>query len=62
MPLFEYQCRDCGHVFEVFTQRRESLTALKCPACGKMKVERVLSSFAGASSKGSCGSASSGFG
>jgi putative FmdB family regulatory protein len=62
MPLFEYHCRDCGHVFEVFTQRREPLAALKCPNCGKMKVERVLSAFSGTTSKGSCGPASSGFG
>jgi|GEM_PF-5482416 len=23
MPLFEYQCRNCGRLFEVFTQRPE---------------------------------------
>jgi putative FmdB family regulatory protein len=62
MPLFEYQCRDCGQVFEVFTRRRELLAALKCPACGKMNVERVLSAFSGTISKGSCGPTSSGFG
>ena len=62
MPLFEYECRNCGQVFEVFTQRRESSVALKCPDCGKMNVERVLSAFSGTTSKGGCGPISSGFG
>lgn len=62
MPLFEYQCRDCGQIFEVFTQRRQLSSAPKCPACGKTDVERVLSAFSGTTGSGNCRTSSSGFG
>ena len=62
MPLFEYQCGDCGKIFEVFTQRRELSAAPKCPVCGKTHVQRVLSAFSGTPSRDGCGTASSGFG
>ena len=63
MPLFEYQCMNCGKVFEVFTQRRELSSAPKCPACGKTDVERLLSSFSGTTSGGgSCATSFPGFG
>jgi putative FmdB family regulatory protein len=63
MPLFEYQCQDCGQVFEVFTQQPEPSATAKCPACGKTNVERVLSPFSRTTSSGSCSAAGpSGFG
>lgn len=62
MPLFEYQCRDCSQVFEVFTQRRELSAVPKCPTCGQKNVERVLSAFSGTTGSGNCGATSSGFG
>ena len=63
MPLYEYECQDCGWTFEVFTQRREVWAAPKCPECGKENVERVLSFFSGASSGGrGCMTSGSGLG
>ncbi len=63
MPVFEYECRNCGHVFEVFRQRRDSATDPKCPACGTPNVERILSAFSGKmSGGGGCASAPLGFG
>ena len=41
MPTYEYQCRKCGHEFEVF----QSMTAgslKKCPACGKLALKRLI--------------------
>ena len=43
MPTYEYKCPDCGHEFEEF----QSMTAKpikKCSACGKRKVQRLISS------------------
>lgn len=40
MPTYEYECKDCGHIFERF----ESITASnvkKCPECGN-KARRLL--------------------
>ena len=59
MPLYEYECQQCGQVFEVFARRREPPTQPRCPACGKVGAERVLSSFSGKlSDGGGCGTGS----
>lgn len=43
MPVYDYQCRTCGHEFQVV----EMISAHekhrpKCPKCKSTKVERVL--------------------
>ena len=63
MPLFEYQCKTCGKVFDVFTQRREPTARPKCPACGKANAERILSAFSATRGDGGgCATSSFGFG
>ena len=51
MPTYEYRCRHCGHKMEAF----QNITAnplRKCPACGRMKLERLISAGAGLIFKG----------
>jgi putative FmdB family regulatory protein len=43
MPLYEYDCAQCGKRFEVLVRGPQ---AIACPACGHAGVERVLSMFA----------------
>lgn len=44
MPLYEYECKNCGTRFEQLVfDRRAKVT---CKACGGPKVVRVLSTFA----------------
>jgi putative FmdB family regulatory protein len=43
MPLYEYQCRDCDHQFELLV--RES-TRLECPKCTSAQLIKQLSVFA----------------
>ena len=43
MPLYEFECRGCGHVFETLV--RDSSTP-SCPACQGQNLERLLSMFA----------------
>lgn len=63
MPLFEYECQDCGRVFEVFTQGRDQKVRPKCPECGSKNVERIWSPFSGRiGGGGSCASTTGGFG
>ena len=57
MPLYEYQCRKCGHVFERLRRMQEADKDLECPTCHSKKVDRQLSTFAA----GGCGSRSRGF-
>lgn len=58
MPVYEYQCSDCGLVFEELV--RSSDERIACPRCGSEKTERRISLIAStsdrSSSSGSCGS------
>jgi putative FmdB family regulatory protein len=55
MPLYEYECRRCGHRFEVliFGKARPA-----CPNCQSEDLEKAFSTFAtstgGASASSSC--------
>ncbi|HXQ63864.1 MAG TPA: zinc ribbon domain-containing protein [Steroidobacteraceae bacterium] len=42
MPLYEYECRACGHHHEAM-QKMNAAPLRKCPACGKSRLARVLS-------------------
>ena len=44
MPLHEYECRGCGHVFELLLRHSSSSPA--CPSCAGQDLERVISMFA----------------
>lgn len=52
MPTYEYQCEACRHTFEKF-QSIKARPVRKCPACGKMKVRRLLGTGAALIFKGS---------
>jgi putative FmdB family regulatory protein len=55
MPIFEYQCRDCGAKFERIVA--SASTAAPCKDCESRNVEKQLSVFAVAgSSSGVLGS------
>jgi putative FmdB family regulatory protein len=42
MPIFEYQCGQCGHVFDALQKLGEA--ALRdCPQCGKPALEKLIS-------------------
>lgn len=42
MPIYEYQCTECGHEAEVFL-RHSDPEPDKCPACGKGGFQRLIS-------------------
>lgn len=42
MPIYEYHCTNCNHQFEEIQGfNDEPLT--KCPECGKLKLEKLIS-------------------
>jgi len=51
MPTYDYQCKACGHAFELF-QQMSDLLKRKCPKCGKPKLERLIGIGAGVLFKG----------
>ena len=68
MPIYEFKCLGCGHVFELLKLKKEDeKSGMKCPKCSSLEVERVLSSVSVITSSGgkkskqtvkSCGSGS----
>ncbi|MEM6333033.1 MAG: zinc ribbon domain-containing protein [Planctomycetota bacterium] len=52
MPTYEYVCDACGHEFEEF-QSMSAKPLRKCPACGKLKLRRLIGTGAGVIFKGS---------
>jgi putative FmdB family regulatory protein len=62
MPIYEYQCEQCGEMFELFVRSSPSKEELVCAKCGSPKVHKAISLFGvgsgnakGASSAASCG-------
>ena len=45
MPIYEYECRGCGHQFELVVLPK-STAAPACPECHSEELERLLSHFA----------------
>lgn len=44
MPLYDFRCRSCEHVFEKLV--RPGSDPLVCPKCDATDLERLLTSFA----------------
>lgn len=65
MPLFEYQCRDCGHHFEALVIGNRTPA---CPKCKSENLEKKVSTLGFARASGGwsaprssgCGSTSGG--
>ena len=43
MPLYDYECRACGHEFELLVRTGDTPA---CASCGSTELERLLSGFA----------------
>jgi putative FmdB family regulatory protein len=52
MPTYDYRCEACEHAFEEF-QSMSAKPLRKCPACGKLKLKRLIGTGAGVIFKGS---------
>ena len=52
MPTYDYVCRACEHRFEHYASMTEP-ALLRCPKCGRDKLERLIGAGAGILFKGS---------
>lgn len=52
MPTYDYLCKACGHALELFQAMSEA-PRRKCPACGKLTLQRQIGTGAGFVFKGS---------
>jgi putative FmdB family regulatory protein len=58
MPIYEYECKQCGERFEKLVRTMGSRDAVACPKCESPKTARALSVFAAVSSDGGGGKSS----
>ena len=56
MPLYEYQCSDCGDEFEKVVRFSEADQSPTCPTCQSLNTRKKISVFAAlGNSSGSSG-------
>jgi len=48
MPIYEYLCTDCNHLFQKLQAVSAGSEGIRCPKCDGSRVERQLSTFASA--------------
>jgi putative FmdB family regulatory protein len=46
MPIYEYQCEECGNKFEKLVRRAAEAADMGCPSCGQKHVTQQFSTFA----------------
>jgi putative FmdB family regulatory protein len=46
MPIYEYQCNDCGAEFEKLVRSAGESAGVECPSCGEKRLTLRLSVFA----------------
>ena len=42
MPLYDFECQKCNHVFEAFQRLSEGPDELPCPACGAVNPRKLI--------------------
>jgi putative FmdB family regulatory protein len=46
MPLYEFECLNCGQPFEKLVRNAAAVAEVVCPDCGQSHVRKKLSIFA----------------
>lgn len=44
MPIYEFECTACAHVYERFMRISEDHESLACPECGALKQKKLIGS------------------
>ncbi len=45
MPIYEYECKECGEDFEKLVKSMFSKETIDCPTCGSTHVSKSISLF-----------------
>lgn len=43
MPVFDYQCNDCGKLYDVYHKGKELVEDIVCPSCGGTGYKKMMS-------------------
>jgi putative FmdB family regulatory protein len=65
MPIYEFECLECGAAFEKLVRKADTKAEVACPWCGARKLEEkrsVFSPFARGGFSGSSGGCAPGGG
>lgn len=46
MPIFEFECTECGRPFEELVRSASAVGEVVCPACGSQQIQKKISTFA----------------
>ncbi|WP_022852820.1 FmdB family zinc ribbon protein [Thermodesulfatator atlanticus] len=61
MPIYEFVCKDCRHIFENLCFTEQDVKQTRCKRCGSKNVSKLVSTFSSRVGAGSGGSFSGGF-
>ncbi len=56
MPIFEFECLDCGVEFERLVRKAGAISEVACPMCGSSRIEQKISTFASLDRRSAAGS------
>ena len=45
MPLYDFECCRCSHVYEAFLKVDEPYDQLECPECGATQPKKLATAF-----------------
>ncbi len=43
MPIYEFQCRSCGYVFELLLMSKDEMEEVRCAKCASPDVGKLMS-------------------
>ena len=52
MPIYTYECKECGEKFDLLVGVTSEKAELKCKKCASKNIKRTFSTFSIGSSKG----------
>jgi len=55
MPIYEFECKNCGNIFEYLCLKSSDKEQACCPLCGRKDTNVLLSAFSSMSSTNSQG-------
>ncbi|WP_082863451.1 FmdB family zinc ribbon protein [Thermodesulfatator autotrophicus] len=45
MPIYEFVCKDCRHIFESLCFSSRDVESVRCKRCGSKNVSKLVSTF-----------------
>ncbi len=43
MPIHEFKCNSCHHIFEMLIMNKDEISELRCPKCMSPEIDKLMS-------------------